>query len=152
MTLGREEKRIVAAALGDQNTANKVTSIMDLAADGAYGVSFSVGAETANAIETTLTFTGVDGTTLTSPVMVDIMIVSSTSTNALNTTDYTVAAGASGGVIAQLVADQVVRGITTSAGVLKVVLTLASGAATSFLAVRLANGKITHSPAITHAA
>lgn len=150
MTLGREEKKIIAAAISDQNTANKITSMMDAAADGAYGVTFSVGAEATNAIETTLTFTGADGATLTSPIMVDIMLVSSTSTNALNSSDYTIAAGSSGGVIAQLVADQVIRGITTSAGVLKIVLTI-TGAATSYLAVRLASGKIVHSPAITHA-
>ncbi len=149
MTIGKAETKAVEGMATNRPLTRKLTEIIDRASDGPYSVTFSVGAEATNAIVVDITIKGAGNATLTTPVVFDAFLVSNVSTNALNTNDYTIAAGASGGIVVQLVADQVIRCITTSAGLSKVSLTI-SGAATCFLAVNL-NGRLFYSPAITHA-
>lgn len=149
MSIGKAEIKSVEAMCANPSLARKMTNIIDRATDSPYSVTFSVGAEASNAIVVDVTIRGAGNSVLTTPTVFDAFLVSNVSTNALNTNDYTIAAGASGGVVTQLVADQVLRCITTSAGLCKISLTI-TGAASTFIAVNL-NGRLFYSPVITHA-
>lgn len=149
MTIGTADLKAVEAMCANKGLANKMSEIIDRAVDAPYSATFSVGAESSNAIVVDITIKGAGNSTLTTPVVFDAFLVSNISTNALNTNDYTVAAGASGGVVVQLVADQVIRCITTAAGLCKVSLTI-TGAASTFIAVNL-GGRLFYSPVVTHA-
>jgi len=150
MSITGTERSTIVAAVASPSPGRKLADSVNLLSNGAYTVSYSIGTETANAIAVTITVTSLDGKAIANRVALDLMVISSTSTYALNTTDYTIAA--STGVVAQLIADQVLRVITNASGVAVVSFTLASGAATSYLAAILPGGSMAVSGAITHAA
>jgi hypothetical protein len=150
MTITGTERSTIVSAVSQPSPGRKLADAVNVLSNGAYTVSYSIGAETANAIAVTITVRTLDGRTLDNRVAIDFLVISSTSTYALNTTDYTIAA--STGVVMQLIADQVLRVITNATGQAVVTFTLASGAATSFLAAILPGGSMSVSGAITHAA
>jgi len=126
----------------------KLADVVNRATDGVYSVSFSIGAEVANAIAVTITVRTVDSKALDNRVMLDLLVVSNVTTMAYNAIDYTIAATT--GTVQQLIADQVLRVVTDATGVAVVTFTFAS-TGTSFLVPVLPFGMFgTASSAITH--
>lgn len=151
MSLSGKEKIAIQSALADLPVGKKLADVLDKLVDGAFNVSFSVGAETSNAIAVTITVTGPDGQALTAPVFLDMIVVSSLTTFAISTTDYTSVTATTGSVV-EMVADKILKVLTNASGVAVVVFTLESGAATNYLALLRPGGSPVASGAITHAA
>jgi hypothetical protein len=147
MSLTGTERSSLIAAVAQPSPGRKLADVINLMDDGAYSVSYSIGAEAANAIAVTITVKTIDNRALDNRVCLDFLLISSTSTFALNATDYTIAATT--GVVAELVADKVLRVVTSATGVAVLTFTFAS-TATSFLAACLPGGAMTVSGAITH--
>jgi hypothetical protein len=150
MSLTGTERSSIIAAIAQPSPGRKLADAVNLLNNGAYTVTYSVGAEAANVVTVTITAKTLDGKALDNRVILDFLVISNTSTFALNTTDYTIAATT--GVVSQLVADQVLRVVTNASGVAVLTFTLGSGAGSSFLAAILPGGSTSVSTAITHAA
>lgn len=117
---------------------------------GAVGVTFTIGAEAANAIVVSLQFKDEVGNEIDEVQSVKILILANAAGTALNTNNYTIAAGTDGAVT-EVVADKVLECTTEADGDLDISLTL-TGAGTCYLGVVGPTGKLTISSAITHAA
>lgn len=148
MALTGTERSSIIAAVSQPGIGRKLADMVHRGSDGIYSVSFSVGAESSNAIPVTITVRTLDGKALDNRVSLDILLVSNTSTMAYNAIDYTITATT--GTVQQLVADQVLRVVTSATGVAVISLSFAS-TGTSFMVPVLPSGELgTASSAITH--
>lgn len=148
MALTGTERSSIIAAVSQPGIGRKLADMVHRGSDGIYSVSFSVGAESSNAIPVTITVRTLDGKALDNRVSLDILLVSNTSTMAYNAIDYTITATT--GTVQQLVADQVLRVVTSATGVAVISLSFAS-TGQSFMVPVLPSGELgTASPAITH--
>lgn len=149
MALTGFERAVLTAAVAQPTTGKKLAEVVDNATDGISSVSFSVGAESSNAIPVTITAKTLLGKALDNRVSLELMIVSNASTLAYNAIDYTIAATT--GVVIELVADKLIRVTTDATGVAVLTFTFAS-TGTSYLVPILPNGEFgSASSAITHA-
>lgn len=114
--------------------------------------SFTIGTESANAITVNVQCNDFRGDALTARTAVKVFVLADANGDALNATNYTTIAAGTDGVVAETVADKVLECITEADGDLDIVLTLSSGAATSYLGVVCGDGSLSVSGAITHAA
>ena len=148
MPLTGNERSMVVSAIAQPGTGRKLADVLSRATDGVHSVTFGVGAESGNAIPVTITVRTVDGRRLDNRVMLDVLLVSNTSTMAYNAIDYTITATT--GTVQQLVADQVLRIVTDATGVAVISLSFAS-TGTSFMVPVLPLGELgAASSAITH--
>jgi len=148
MTISGIERSTAIAAFANPVVGRKFGDIIDLTTDGVMRVSFSVGAEAANAIAVTITVLGASGLPLTNPVVLDVYLLSSAAGTAFTAASgYTLAATT--GAIRTVVTDAIASVITNSSGVAVITLTNV-GAVTSFVGVRLLGGKLAISPTVTH--
>jgi hypothetical protein len=147
MSLTGTERSSLIAAIAQPSPGRKLADVINLMDDGAYTVSYSISAEVTNVITVTVTVKTIDNRALDNRVCLDFLLISSTSTFALNAADYTIAATT--GVVAELIADKVLRVVTSATGVAVLTFSIAT-AATSFLAACLPGGNMSVSGAITH--
>lgn len=150
MSLSGKEKIAIQSAIADLPVGKKLADALDKFVDGAFNVSFTVSAEVSNVVTVTITVTGPDGQALSAPVFLDMIVVSSLTTFAISTTDYTTIAATTGSVV-EMVADKILKVLTNASGVAVLTFALASGAATNYLALLRPGGSPTASGAITHA-
>ncbi len=150
MSLSGKEKIAIQSAIADLPVGKKLADALDKFVDGAFNVSFTVSAEVSNVVTVTITVTGPDGQALSAPVFLDMIVVSSLTTFAISTTDYTTIAATTGSVV-EMVAGKILKVLTNASGVAVLTFTLASGAATNYLALLRPGGSPTASGAITHA-
>lgn len=150
MSLSGKEKIAIQSAIADLPVGKKLADALDKFVDGAFNVSFTVSAEVSNVVTVTITVTGPDGQALSAPVFLDMIVVSSLTTFAISTTDYTTIAATTGSVV-EMVADKILKVLTDASGVAVLTFTLAAGAATNYLALLRPGGSPTASGAITHA-
>lgn len=137
------------SAMADPGAGNKLANVMDRFDDGAFNATIAVSAEVSNIVTITIDVTGPGNQPLTVPVVLDALVVSNATTLAISATDYTTIA-ATTGVVLEVVADRLLKIVTNSTGRAVLTFTLASGAATNFLAILLPGGADIVSSAITH--
>lgn len=147
MSISGTERTALISAVAMPALGRKLAEVVDTMSDGGMRIAYSISAEVANVITVTMTATSLDGQPLTNRVWLDMLLISSTSTYALNTADYTIAATT--GVVLQEVADQKLTVLTSATGVAVLTFSIAT-AATSFIATKLPGGKMAVSSAITH--
>lgn len=119
---------------------------------GVTQASFTVGAEATNAITVNIQLTDENGDAIAAPSGVIICVFDDAAGAALTAENYTTIAAGTDGWVLELVADKVLLAGSEADGDIDVVITLSSGAATSYLGVLLADGTWAISGAITHAA
>jgi len=118
---------------------------------GAASVSFSVGAEAGDAIVVSCQAKDVLGNDVAEVVHLKILICANAAGTALNTNNYTIAAGTDGAV-GEVLADKILECTTESDGDLDISLTLSGGGSCYLLAIG-PNGRIIGTSAVvTHAA
>lgn len=148
MALTGQERATLIASVANLAAGKKLAETVEKASDGLAAVTFAIGAESANAIPVTITARTLQNRVLDNRVSFELMVVSSTSTMAYNSIDYTIAA--SSGVVVEVIADKLLRVTTTAAGQAVLTFTFAS-TGTSFLVPILPSGELgTASGAITH--
>lgn len=113
---------------------------------------FTVGAEAANVITTTIQIKNLYGEELTAVTAVEVWLFSAAAATAVNAQNYTTVAAGTDGVVLERIADTILDCTTEVDGDLDIAITLSSGGATCYLGVKLANGEFAFSAAITHAA
>ena len=137
------------AGLRNNALARNLAGLLEQQFGGAASVTYTIGAESgADAIVVSLQFSDQDGDEIASRQHVQILLLADANGDALNTNNYTIAAGTDG-VVAEVVADKVLSCITEADGDLDISLTIA-GDKTCYLAWVGPGGKLHVSGAITH--
>ena len=150
MTLSTVTRQGLDAALADITTAREVKAILSAHSAKPASVSFTVGAEAADAILVTLQVKDENSVNVAARTALRVSLISSNTTFAINTAAYTVAAGASG-IVSQIVSVKHYEVFTNAAGQAIISLTIA-GAGTTYVQAVLPNGDINISGVVTHAA
>lgn len=136
--------------VGAPESGKRVGKLIEGFLDSIMGASFSIGAESTNAIVVSIQLKNEHGDDLSSVQGVWVGVFSNASGTAFNAGDYTIAAGTDGALI-QVVADKLLFCTCEADGDLDISLTI-DGASTCYLGVILPSGKIVMSGAVTHAA
>ena len=152
MTLIDNIKAALTVALGNGPLATKVGNIVDTIDSRAANCSFTVGAEAANVINVAVQVQDEEGNDVSGRYAIELLLLDDADGDAFNTDNYTTIAIGTDGALVEIVADKVLRVITESDGDVDIDITLASGAATSYLAMVKPDGTLAVSGAITHAA
>jgi hypothetical protein len=150
MSLSGKEVLAYQSAVADLPAGKKLADVMNKFSDGAFNVAFSVSAEVSNIVTVTIDVTAPDGQPLAAPALLEFLVVSSVTTFAPTATDYTTIAATTGSVL-EISADKLLRVVTNAVGRAVLTFTLASGAATNFLAFVRPGGSLVASAAIVHA-
>lgn len=124
---------------------------MDALNGAAFGCTFTIGAEAANAIAVSLQLTDADGADVTARQCVYAYVSGNATGDSLSAAPAGGVAIGTDGMVAEVIDNRAFMLTSEADGDIDLTFTDASGAATFYLAVRLANGKLVVSPAITFA-
>lgn len=149
MTLSGKEVLAYQSAIADLPAGKKLADAMNKLSDGAFNVAFQVSGEVSNVVTVTIDVTGPDGQALSTPTLLEFLMVNNSTTFVPSSTDYTTIAATTGSVL-EVTADRFLKVLTNAAGRAVLTFTLASGAATNFLAFIRPGGSLVASPAIVH--
>jgi hypothetical protein len=147
--ISSETNLALSATVASLPGYKEVRNIFNSRVPGPYSATITVGTEATNEIIVSLIIKDLYGNAVTQRTQVTLLLLADANGDAFNAADYTIAAGTNGDLI-QVTADKVIRAMTEANGTLDVSLTIV-GAATSYLAVVLATGRLSVSGAITHA-
>lgn len=136
--------------VGSRGPAEELKRLLQKRTGQLHDATMTVGAEATNAIVVSIQLQDEDGEDLAVPASVIGILFADAAGAALNTVNYTIAAGTDGNVV-ELVADKVLLLTSEADGDIDLSLTVATGE-TCYLALLLPTGELKFSDAITHAA
>ena len=147
MALQQQTRTSLRAAIANSGAFKELKGLLEMNSVGVASATFSVAAEAANNIDTTIQCKDEFGNNVAGVRSLDINIVGQSGGTGFNANTYTVAATT--GAVVEVVASKVLRVLTNSTGQAVIRLTNA-GAVTCYLALVLPNGSQTVSAAIAH--
>lgn len=119
---------------------------------GIDAAEFTIGAEAADVITVNVQLKNALGEDLDAVTGVEVWLFADAAGTSVNATNYTTIAAGTDGLLVEVVADKILGCTCEADGDLDIAITLSSGAATSYIGVKLSNGEFAISDAITHAA
>jgi len=150
MTLSTAIRGKLRSALANAAVADEIADLLTSLSGGIGGATFTIGTEDTNEIIVSIQILDARGDAVAEVVSVEVLLFDDAAGISFNTDDYTIAAGTDG-ALEQVVADKILMCTTEADGDLDISLTII-GAATTYLGIRLPDGRLVISDAVTHAA